>query len=60
MYRDIRLKRKFSAASVAFGVAAGTFCNWATQIKFIFGWDDTLDVRPDFSCRRKLQLIRYI
>lgn len=31
-------------ASVAFGVAAGTFCNWATQIKFIFGWDDTLDI----------------
>jgi hypothetical protein len=36
------------AASVAFGVAAGTFCNWATQIKFIFGWDDTLDVRLNF------------
>lgn len=33
------------AAAVAFGVVAGTFCNWATQLKFIFGWDDTLDVR---------------
>lgn len=24
---------------------AGTLCNWATQIKFYFGWDDALDVR---------------
>jgi len=32
------------AAAVAFGVAAGTFCNFATQIKYIFLWDDTLDI----------------
>jgi len=31
-------------AAVAFGVAAGTFCNFATQLKFIFGYDDTLDI----------------
>jgi len=31
-------------AAVAFGVAAGTFCNFATQIKYIFLWDDTLDI----------------
>jgi hypothetical protein len=24
---------------------AGTCCNFATQLKFIFGYDDTLDVR---------------
>ncbi|KAE9402383.1 ammonium transporter [Gymnopus androsaceus JB14] len=31
-------------ASVLFGVAAGTICNFATQLKFIFGYDDTLDI----------------
>lgn len=31
-------------AAVAFGVAAGTLCNFATQLKFIFGYDDTLDI----------------
>lgn len=31
-------------AAVAFGVLAGTFCNFATQLKFIFGYDDTLDI----------------
>jgi Amt family ammonium transporter len=31
-------------ASVLFGVAAGTVCNFATQIKFIFGYDDALDI----------------
>jgi len=31
-------------ASVVFGVAAGTICNFATQLKFIFGYDDTLDI----------------
>jgi len=31
-------------AAVAFGAAAGTFCNFATQLKFIFGYDDTLDI----------------
>ncbi|KAH7100213.1 ammonium transporter [Auriculariales sp. MPI-PUGE-AT-0066] len=31
-------------ASLAFGVAAGTFCNFATQLKYIFGYDDCLDI----------------
>lgn len=31
------------AASVLFGVAAGTFCNFATQFKYVFEYDDTLD-----------------
>jgi len=31
-------------ASVAFGVAAGTICNFATKLKFTFGYDDCLDI----------------
>ncbi|KAK0437450.1 ammonium transporter [Desarmillaria tabescens] len=31
-------------ASVLFGVMAGTCCNFATQLKFVFGYDDTLDI----------------
>ncbi|KAF5337820.1 hypothetical protein D9758_015717 [Tetrapyrgos nigripes] len=31
-------------AAVLFGALAGTVCNWATQLKFVFGYDDTLDV----------------
>lgn len=31
-------------ASLAFGVAAGTLCNFATQLKYIFGYDDCLDI----------------
>ncbi|KAF9066756.1 ammonium transporter [Rhodocollybia butyracea] len=31
-------------AAVLFGVMAGTICNFATQLKFIFGYDDTLDI----------------
>jgi Amt family ammonium transporter len=31
-------------ASVLFGVAAGTICNFATQLKFIFKYDDALDI----------------
>jgi Amt family ammonium transporter len=31
-------------ASVLFGVAAGTVCNFATQLKFIFKYDDALDI----------------
>lgn len=34
-----------AAASVLFGFMAGTCCNFATQLKYIFGYDDTLDVR---------------
>ncbi|KAF9447561.1 ammonium transporter [Macrolepiota fuliginosa MF-IS2] len=31
-------------AAVLFGAAAGTACNFATQLKFIFGYDDALDI----------------
>ncbi|KAL4068504.1 ammonium transporter AmtB-like domain-containing protein [Scleroderma yunnanense] len=31
-------------ASVLFGFMAGTVCNFATQLKFIFKFDDTLDI----------------
>jgi Amt family ammonium transporter len=34
------------AAAVLFGVMAGTVCNFATQLKFIAGYDDSLDVGP--------------
>ena len=33
-----------AAASVLFGVVAGTVCNFATQLKFTLGYDDTLDI----------------
>ena len=32
------------AAAVLFGFMGGTCCNFATQLKFIFGYDDTLDI----------------
>ena len=42
------LKRVFihfpTAASVAFGIVAGTVCNFATKLKFMFGYDDCLDI----------------
>lgn len=31
-------------AAVLFGFMAGTVCNFATQLKFLFKYDDTLDV----------------
>jgi len=31
-------------ASVLFGVVAGTACNFATQLKFVCGYDDALDI----------------
>jgi len=31
-------------AAVLFGVLAGTVCNFATQLKYLFGYDDTLDI----------------
>jgi len=31
-------------AAVAFGVVAGTACNFATQLKYIFHYDDCLDI----------------
>lgn len=34
-----------TAAAVLFGVMAGSLCNFATQLKFVFGYDDCLDVR---------------
>ncbi|KAF8891476.1 ammonium transporter [Gymnopilus junonius] len=33
-----------SPAAVLFGVLGGTACNFATQLKFICGYDDTLDI----------------
>ncbi|KZT22718.1 ammonium transporter [Neolentinus lepideus HHB14362 ss-1] len=33
-----------SPAAVLFGFMAGTVCNFATQLKFIFGYDDCLDI----------------
>lgn len=33
-----------SPAAVLFGVMAGTVCNFATQLKFYFGYDDCLDI----------------
>ncbi|KAG2095864.1 ammonium transporter AmtB-like domain-containing protein [Suillus cothurnatus] len=33
-----------SPAAVLFGFMAGTICNFATQLKFIFKYDDTLDI----------------
>ncbi|KIK78941.1 hypothetical protein PAXRUDRAFT_834350 [Paxillus rubicundulus Ve08.2h10] len=33
-----------SPASVLFGFMAGTICNFATQLKFLFKYDDTLDI----------------
>ncbi|KAK7001985.1 ammonium transporter [Favolaschia claudopus] len=32
------------STSVLFGFMAGTCCNFATQLKFILGYDDTLDI----------------
>jgi Amt family ammonium transporter len=31
-------------ASVVFGICSGTICNFATQLKFIFKYDDSLDI----------------
>jgi Amt family ammonium transporter len=33
-----------SPAAVAFGFVAGTACNFATQLKFLIGYDDALDI----------------
>ncbi|THU94554.1 ammonium transporter [Dendrothele bispora CBS 962.96] len=33
-----------SPAAVLFGFMAGTVCNFATQLKFVFNYDDSLDV----------------
>lgn len=41
----LKLITSFSAAAVAFGFVAGTVCNFATQLKFLAGYDDALDVR---------------
>jgi hypothetical protein len=38
------------AAAVLFGFLAGTLCNFATQLKFLAGYDDALDVSP-FVCK---------
>jgi len=33
-----------SPAAIAFGVLGGTACNFATQLKFLLGYDDALDI----------------
>ncbi|KAI9512778.1 ammonium transporter AmtB-like domain-containing protein [Russula earlei] len=33
-----------SPAAICFGVLGGAFCNFATQLKFIFHYDDALDI----------------
>ncbi|KAG2003031.1 ammonium transporter [Coprinopsis cinerea AmutBmut pab1-1] len=33
-----------SPAAVLFGVMGGTICNFATQLKFLLGYDDALDI----------------
>jgi len=33
-----------SPAAVLYGFMAGTVCNFATQLKFVFGYDDCLDI----------------
>jgi len=33
-----------SPAAVAYGVLAGTICNFATQLKYVFHYDDSLDI----------------
>jgi len=38
-----------SPAAVAFGFVAGTVCNFATQLKFIFKFDDALDIFASHS-----------
>nr|VWO94006.1 Ammonium transporter [Ganoderma boninense] len=45
MLWDYRLEKKWSAPPLCFfGVMAGTICNFATQLKFIFHYDDCLDI----------------
>lgn len=41
-HRQIRLP--CAAAAVLFGFMSGTVCNFATQLKFTLGFDDTLDI----------------
>jgi len=33
-----------TASALVFGFMAGTVCNFATQLKFALGYDDTLDI----------------
>ena len=35
-----------------FGIAAGSICNFATQLKFLLQYDDCLDVRAFRWCSR--------
>ena len=43
-WRLMLLTSVYAAAAVLFGFMAGTLCNFATQLKFVFGYDDTLDI----------------
>ncbi|KAI5481440.1 hypothetical protein MNV49_004196 [Pseudohyphozyma bogoriensis] len=37
-------------AAVAIGVVAGIGCNFATKLKFIFGYDDVIDIFATHAC----------
>ncbi|KAL5478230.1 hypothetical protein ACEPAI_2414 [Sanghuangporus weigelae] len=36
--------RRCASGHIAFGVLGGTACDFATQLKFIFGYNETLDI----------------
>lgn len=44
------------AAAVAYGVVAGTACNFATQLKYLVHYDDALDVNALSSYSLGLEL----
>jgi len=44
MWRSLANSVFHTAAAVLFGFLAGTVCNFATQLKFVLGYDDTLDI----------------
>jgi Amt family ammonium transporter len=45
------------AAAVLFGFMAGTICNFATQLKFFAGYDDSLDVGPFLFAKKINQFL---
>lgn len=51
---------RLTAAALVFGVMAGTLCNFATQLKFFAGYDDSLDVSVILIYKKKILLCRFI
>ena len=49
MFKVLSSNQFAIAAAVLFGVLGGTVCNFATQLKFLLGYDDALDVINIFS-----------